>query len=82
MLKDEVKADFLRAKKALDSAERNFKEGDILTAANRTFVACENSIYILLKSKFGSTSISRMKILTKLAEIDPWQKMHMTILMI
>ena len=68
---NEIKGDLERAKKALGSAERNSKEDDILTAANRTFVACENSVYALLKLKFGSTSISRMKILTKLKEIDP-----------
>ncbi|MBW2988736.1 HEPN domain-containing protein [Candidatus Woesearchaeota archaeon] len=66
-----INGDLKRAKKALESAERNFKEDDILTAANRAFVACENSVYVLLKLKFGSTSISRIKILTKLKEIDP-----------
>ncbi|MBI2507434.1 HEPN domain-containing protein [Candidatus Woesearchaeota archaeon] len=70
----EIKKDIERAKQALESAQRNLKEGDILTAANRNFIACENAIYVLLKSKFGSTSISRMKILTKLEEIDPSAK--------
>ena len=70
MLKDEIKADLKRAKEALGSAERNFRENDLLTAANRTFVACENGVYILLKSKFGSVSISRKRILTRLKEID------------
>ncbi len=71
---DEINEDLKRAKKALESAERNFKENDILTAANRTFIACENSVYVLLKLKFGSASISRMKILTKLKEINPMLK--------
>ncbi len=71
---DEIKKDLERAKEALESAERNFKENDILTAANRIFVTCENSVYVLLKLKFGSTSISRTKILTKLKEIDPTMK--------
>jgi len=68
---DDIKEDLRRAKEALESAERNFKENDILTAANRTFVACENSVYVLLKSTFGSSSISRIKVLTKLKEINP-----------
>jgi len=58
----------------LESAERNFKDEDIFTAANRNFVACENMVYVLLKSKFGSSSVSRMKILTKLKEINPKAK--------
>lgn len=70
----EIKEDIKRAKDALESAERNFKENDVLTAANRNFVACENAVYVLLKSKFGSTSISRMKILTRLKEINPKAK--------
>ena len=68
---DEIKKDLKRAKEALESAERNFKEDDILTAANRIFVACENSAWIALKTAFGSASTSRMRILTKLKEIDP-----------
>src|SRR3989338_560909 len=68
---DEINEDLKRAREALESAERNFKEEDILTAANRAFVACENSVYVLLKLRFGSTSISRTRILTKLKEIDP-----------
>ncbi|MBL7147452.1 MAG: HEPN domain-containing protein [Nanoarchaeota archaeon] len=74
MPNQEIKKDLKRAQEALESAKRNLKENDILTAANRTFVACENSVYILLKSKFGSTSVSRMKILTRLKEIDPEAK--------
>lgn len=66
----EIKEDLERAQEALNSAERNFKEGDILTAANRAFVACENSVQALLKSKFGSVAVSRIKILTRLKEID------------
>lgn len=66
-----IKEDMIRAQEALNSAERNFKENDFLTAANRNFVACENSVYALLKLKFGSSSISRVKILTRLKEIDP-----------
>ncbi len=69
MLKNEIKEDLKRAEEALVSAERNFKENNILTAANRTFVACENAIYVILKKKFGSSSISRQKIITKLKEI-------------
>lgn len=67
----EIKKDIERAEQALQSAQRNLKEGDILTAANRNFIACENAVYVLLKLKFGSASISRMKILTKLKEISP-----------
>ena len=48
---DEIKEDLKRAEEALESAERNFKENDILTAANRIFVTCENSVYVLLKLK-------------------------------
>ena len=70
MLNKEIKEDMKRAQVAFESAERNFKEDDILTAANRNFVACENSVYVLLKLEFGSSSTSRMKILTRLKEID------------
>ena len=70
----EIRKDIERAEQALESAQRNLKEGDMLTAANRNFIACENAICVLLKSKFGSNSISRMKILTKLKEIDPCAK--------
>ncbi len=74
MMLDEIKEDLKRAKKALESAKNNFSEGDILTAANRTFVACENSAYVLLKLKFGSTSITRAKILTRLKDVNPTLK--------
>jgi len=69
-MKEEIKKDIERAESVIKSAERNFKENDFFTAANRIFVACENSIYVLLKLKYGSSSISRIKILTKLGEID------------
>lgn len=71
MINKEIEGDLKRAKDALNSAERNFEENDIYATANRTFVACENSIYALLKYKFGSSSISRQRILTKLKEINP-----------
>lgn len=74
LMLDEIKEDLNRAKEALISAERNFKEEDILTAANRIFVACENSVYVLLKSKFGSSSVTRTRILTHLKNIDPLLK--------
>lgn len=74
MLKNEIEKDLSRAQEALESAERNFAEADILTAANRTFVACENAVFVLLKSKFGSVSISRTRILTNLREINPKAK--------
>ncbi|MCS4541423.1 MAG: hypothetical protein HY929_03730 [Euryarchaeota archaeon] len=48
-VKNEIIEDFSRAKSAPASAKRNFEEGDILTAANRIFVACENAIYALMK---------------------------------
>ena len=54
-----LKEDLERAKQAMQSAERNLKENDILTAANRNFVACENAVHILPKSKFGSNPISK-----------------------
>lgn len=71
MIDEEIKNDLRRAVEALNSAKRNLDEKDIFTAANRTFVACENAVYVLLKSAFGSSSISRLKILTKLSEINP-----------
>lgn len=74
MLKDSIKEDLKRSKEALEAAERNFKENDIYTAANRAFVACENAVYVLLKQKFGSNSISRSRILTRLKEINPEAK--------
>ncbi len=70
-LRNEILEDFNRAKKALASAKRNFEEDDILTAANRIFVACENLIYACLKLKFGNTTFSRKRIILKLKEIDP-----------
>lgn len=70
-LKSEILEDFNRAKVALASAKRNFEEGDILTASNRIFVACENVIYAHLKLKFGNTTFSRKRIILKLGEIDP-----------
>jgi len=70
MIHEEVANDLRRAIEALDSAKRNLNEKDIFTAANRTFVACENAVYVLLKTTFGSSSISRIKILTKLSEIN------------
>ncbi|MBU0628066.1 MAG: HEPN domain-containing protein [Nanoarchaeota archaeon] len=69
-----VEEDLKRAKEAMESAERNFNENDILTAANRAFVACENTAYVMLKSKFGSTSVNGAKILTKLKDINPSMK--------
>ncbi|MEK6848096.1 MAG: HEPN domain-containing protein [Nanoarchaeota archaeon] len=69
-MRDEIKNDLERAETAFKSAERNFSENDIFTAANRAFVACENSIYVLLKLTYGSSSVSRIKILTRLKEVD------------
>ena len=69
-MKEDIKKDIERAESAIKSAERNLRENDIFTAANRSFVACENSVYVLLKLKYGSSPISRIKILTKLGEID------------
>ena len=66
----EINADLKRAKEAFESAERNLKAGDYFTAANRVFVACENAVYVMLKLKFGSSTISRFKIITKLKDID------------
>lgn len=70
-LKNEILEDFSRAKNALASAKRNLEEGDVLTAANRVFVACENMIYVRFKLRFGSTTFSRKRIALKLEEIDP-----------
>lgn len=66
----EIKEDLDRAQKALESAQRNFREGDVLTAANRLFVACESAVYAFLKLKYGSISMSRERILTRLKEVD------------
>jgi len=70
MLTEEIEADLDRAKEGLKSAERNLQIGDLFTAANRIFVACENAVCVLLKLKFGSSSISRIRIITRLNEID------------
>lgn len=69
-LPSEIKEDLERAQKALQSAERNLQEKDFLTAANRLFVACESAIYGLLKQKYGSISMSRERILSRLKEVD------------
>ncbi len=66
----EIEEDLKRSEQALESAERNFGEGDVLTAANRAFVACESIIYAFLKLQYGSISISRERILTRLKEVD------------
>ncbi len=70
----EIKEDLERARKALKSAQRNFEEEDILTAANRLFVACESAVYALLKLEHGSISMSRERILTRLKDFDPQMK--------
>lgn len=76
-LPSEINEDLERAENALQSAERNFQEGDILTAANRLFVACESAIYALLKLKYGTVSMSRERILTRLKEIDThWKEIY------
>lgn len=62
-----------RSKRALASAE-NLVNEDIDTTANRTFVACENAAYVLLKTRFGSTSVNRQRILNKLRKINPEAK--------
>ena len=68
-ISEDIRKDILRAKQALISAERNEKEIDLSTSANRIFVACESIAYVFLKVHFGSGSISRQRILTKLNEI-------------
>ena len=70
-MKDEILYDLNRAKNALRSAKRNFQEGDIYTAANRIFVACENAIFVRMKLKYGNTTISRKRIIQKINAIDP-----------
>lgn len=75
MTTSDIVQDLKRAEEAMEAAVRNLKEEDLLTAANRVFVACENTAYVLLKTKFGSTSVSRKRILTKLKEIDPKLKL-------
>jgi uncharacterized protein (UPF0332 family) len=73
-LHPEIKEDLERAHKVLGSAQRNFEEGDILTAANRLFVACESAVYAFLKLEYGSVSMSREKILTRLKGLDKQMK--------
>src|SRR3989338_10120567 len=75
MTTSDIIQDLKRAEEAMEAAVRNLEEEDLLTAANRVFVACENTAYVLLKTKFGSTSVSRKRILTKLKEIDPKLKL-------
>ncbi|MCX9076213.1 MAG: HEPN domain-containing protein [Candidatus Methanoperedens sp.] len=70
-LKNEIIEDFDRAKTALASARRNFDEGDLFTAANRLFVACENAVYACMKLRFGGTTISRKRIILKIQSISP-----------
>ncbi|MBI2669205.1 HEPN domain-containing protein [Candidatus Woesearchaeota archaeon] len=72
--KQQIKEDLERAEKALQSAERNFDEKDMFTSANRLFVACESAIYALLKLKYGSISMSRERILTRLKDVDAHMK--------
>ena len=70
----EIHKDLERAQNALQSAERNFSEKDYYTSANRLFVACESAVYAFLKLEYGSISISRERILTRLKEIDQVMK--------
>lgn len=70
VLLSEIRADLDRAKRALASAERNFDEGDLFTAANRLFVACKSAVYASLKKEFGSISMSRERILTRLGGLN------------
>ncbi len=70
----EIEEDLERAHKALLSAQRNFEEGDISTAANRLFVACESAVYVFLKLEYGSVSMSRERILTRLKDLDKQMK--------
>ena len=70
-LKNEIIEDFDRAKNAFASAKRNFEEEDMFTAANRSFVACENAVYACMKLKFGGTTISRKRIILKIHSISP-----------
>ncbi len=70
MAKDEAKEDLKRSQEALVSAKKNLEKGYITTTANRTFVACENAAYALLKTKFGSTPTSRQRILKLLADAN------------
>ncbi len=70
-VKKEVIEDFNRARSALVSAKRNFDEGDILTSANRIFVACENATYALMRLRFGNTTFSRKRITIGIKRINP-----------
>ena len=70
-LKNEIIEDFNRAKNAFVSARRNFDEGDLFTASNRLFVACENAVYACMKLRFGGTTISRKRIILKIQSISP-----------
>ena len=70
-LKNEIIEDFDRAKTAFSSARRNFDEGDLFTAANRLFVACENAVYACMKLRFGGTTISRKRIISKIQSVSP-----------
>lgn len=70
-LKNEIIEDFDRAKTAFASARRNFDEGDLFTAANRLFVACENAVYACMKLRFGGTTISRKRIILKIQSVSP-----------
>ncbi len=73
-LRIEIQEDLERAEKALQSAERNIQENDILTSANRLFVACESTVCAFLKHRYGTSSVSRERILTRLKEIDETMK--------
>ena len=69
-IKEEIQEDMKRAEQALQSAERNMEENDVLTSANRLFVACESAVCAFLKHQYGNSSVSRERILTRLREID------------
>ncbi len=73
-LKNEIIADFHRAKNALGSAKKNFEEDDLPAASNRVFVACENAIYARLRIMFGNTTFSRKRIVLKIGSISPLLK--------
>ncbi len=44
MTADNIVQDLKRAEEAMEAAVRNLEEEDLLTAANRVFVACENTM--------------------------------------
>lgn len=73
-LKNEIIADFHRAKNALGSAKKNFEDDDLPAASNRVFVACENAIYARLRIMFGDTTFSRRRIVLKIGSISPLLK--------